>query len=588
MGKPNKDSFNWLAYPTLAFRDRLYYSESDKEKNNYDVILVCGDAYVDHPSFAAAVLFRLLESYGLNVAVIAQPDINNDKDFLVFGKPNLFFAVVPGAMDSMVANFTSSKMPRSKDRLSPGGKSGLRPKRALTAYVQNLRKLFKGSSIVIGGIEASLRRFVHYDFWEDRLKDPILMDASADFLIYGMCEQALKPVVDWYVNNKDHKALRDCDTIPRLPQTCIRVKHGLYKEKLSNYEILPSVEECKSDKKAFMKLSSILDVSVRPDCKILIQEHQKGDIICFPPSERAFNEEAKIMGELKYNRRVHPLYEEGVPGLEPVQFSVQSHRGCLSACSFCALSIHQGRIIRSRSIESIVEEVKGFVKHPDFKGVIPDIGGPSINMYGWYCSVGGCSKRMCVHPNICSNLRHSLKPLVKLLKTVSEIPGVRKVLLGSGIRYDLIRDDEWELFEYIMKNHVSGQLKVAPEHFDKKVLHYMRKGENADFSKFASKFYTSCEKIGKKLFIVPYLMTAFPGSKNGDRVLASKIKEMHLVHEQLQEFTPTPGSMGSAMYYTETDWEGKSIDVAKKHLERGEGRKRIQGNKNVYSGKSKR
>lgn len=576
-----KEEYNWLPYPTLAFRDKVFYSENENEKTEFDVILVCGDAYVDHPAFAAAVIYRRLTALGLKVAVIAQPDIQSDSNFRVFGKPKLFFAIVPGAMDSMVANYTSAKMPRSKDRLSPGGKAGLRPKRALISYFQVIRKLYKGSGIIIGGIEASLRRFTHYDFWEDRLKDPILMDASADFLIYGMGESVFENIVNWYKRG-------DKSQLPQIPQTCIRVKHGTYKELISDYELLPSVEECKSSKEVFMRLTLITDVSVKPESKILIQEHPKGDIICFPPSKQSFGEEVKIMGELKYNRRAHPIYKEGVPGLEPVQFSVQSHRGCLSACSFCALSLHQGRIIRSRSIESIVSEVKDFVKHPDFKGVIPDIGGPSINMYGWYCSVGGCSKRMCVHPDICPNLRHSLKPLVKLLKTVSNIPGVKKVLLGSGIRYDLIREDEWEDFEYIMKNHISGQLKVAPEHFDKTILHYMRKGENADFGKFAAKFYKSCEKIGKKLFIVPYLMTAFPGSKKGDKVLAGKIKELHLVHEQLQEFTPTPGSMGSAMYYSEMDWRGEKINTVKRQSERDEGRKLIQGKNRVHTGKTKR
>lgn len=559
-----------IEFPTLAFRNKKYIADSDKGRKQFDVVLVSGDAYVDHPSFPTAVICRLLQYLGLSVAIIAQPNWNSDEDFKVWGEPNLFFAVTSGAMDSMVANYTSASMPRSKDRLSPNGEPGLRPKRALQVYVQKLHQLFKKSFIIIGGVEASMRRFSHYDYWENKVKDPTLLDTPANLLIYGMGEAIYPKVLKWLKDSNKND-------FPMIPQTVIKIKHDCWKDKIkNNYSILPSVEKCRTDKKEYMELVKILDVCMKPGENILIQQHTKGDIICFPPTSAIFEEEIAIMNELKYNRLSHPIYEKPIPALEPVQFSVQSHRGCLSACSFCALSLHQGRIIRSRSKESIIKEIESFRNHPDFKGIVPDIGGPAVNMYGWECSIGGCNRRACIYPTICKNLKHSLKPLVDVLKAAKKIKGVKKVFLGSGLRYDLIREDEWDLFEYIIFNHVSGQLKVAPEHFDKKVLYLMRKGENADFSKFAKKFYDSCKKHNKKLFLVPYLMTAFLDSQEGDKILIKKVKELHLVHEQIQEFTPTPGSLGSAMFYTETDFDGNKIWVPKTRTERLKTRTKLQ------------
>ena len=559
-----------LEFPSLYFRGKKYISNSDKSIKNFDVILVSGDACVDHPSFPTAVICRLLQYLGLSVAIIAQPDWNSDNDFKVWGEPNMFFAVTSGAMDSMVANYTSASMPRSKDRLSPDGLPGLRPKRALQVYVQKIHQLFKKSKIIAGGVEASMRRFSHYDYWENKVKDPILMDAPADLLIYGMGEAIYPKLLDWLKNSNK-------DSLPQIPQTVIKVKHDSWREQIKgNYKILPNIELCRTDKAVYMELSKILDVSMRPNADILIQQHPKGDIICFPPTAETFKDEIRIMDKLRYNRKSHPIYDKPIPALEPVQFSVQSHRGCLSACSFCALSIHQGRIIRSRSQNSILQEIESFKSHPDFKGIVPDIGGPAVNMYGWECAIGGCNRRACIYPSICKNLKHSLKPLAEVLKAASNIKSVKKVFLGSGLRYDLIRDDEWDIFEYIIFNHVSGQLKVAPEHFDKNVLHLMRKGENADFGKFASQFYDSCKRNNKKLFLVPYLMTAFPNSKKGDEILIKKVKELHLVHEQIQEFTPTPGSIGSAMYYTETDFDGNKIWVPKTKSQRMNTRSKLQ------------
>ncbi len=575
----------WFNYPALSFRGRRYLPQGEPRPASYDVIVISGDAYVDHPSFPTAVICRLLQRLGLKIAVIAQPDWTKDEDFLAWGRPELFFAIVPGAMDSMVANYTASRMPRGRDRLSPDGEPGLRPKRALQIYVQKVRQLFKDAGLVVGGIEASLRRFTHYDFWEDRLRDPVLIDAPADILVYGMAEPIIEKVVAWY------KAGRQ-PAVPAIPQTVIRVRHDSWKEWLrDDYLLLPSVEECRQNAQAFMNLSRILDSSVRPGGKILVQQHPKGDVICYPPDAADYRAETEIMGQLNFNRRSHPVYEKPVPGLEPVQFSVQSHRGCLGACSFCALSLHQGRTIRSRTPESILEELATFASHPDFKGIVPDIGGPAVNMYGWECRIGGCERNLCTHPVVCRNVLTTIKPLAALLKAALQVPGIRRVFLGSGLRYDLIRPEEWDIFEYIIFNHVSGQLKVAPEHFDKKVLNLMRKGENADFAGFARHFYASCERAGKRLFLVPYLMTAFPGSDGADQMLANVIRELHLAHEQIQEFTPTPGSMGSAMFYTGLDQHGNEIRVLKNQSDRMKGRNQIQNDRSDEkrpAGKSER
>lgn len=553
-------------FPPLSFRGRLY-PDSKALQKKYDAIIVTGDAYVDHPAFPAAVVCRILENLGLSVAVIAQPDWQKDDDFMVFGTPARFFAVVPGAMDSMVANFTATRMPRSKDRLSPGGKPGLRPKRAAQVYVQKIKQLFKKVPVILGGVEASLRRFVHYDFWEDRLRDPILCDAPADIIVYGMAEAVLPKVVEWLASSREND-------MPQIAQTCIRVKHDSWRQKLACEPLLlPEVGECHRSKSAFMKMSLLLDRMIRPGGPVIIQAHAKGDIVSFPPDHNDLRTEAELMNRLVFRRQSHPLYEQPIPALEPVQFSIQSHRGCVGACSFCALSLHQGRTIRSRRLEDLVAEARSFIGHPDFKGVIPDIGGPAVNMYGWECTTSGCQSKICTEAELCANMSAGLGKLVALLQAVAAVPGIRHVFLGSGLRYDLIRASDWADFEKIVLNFVSGQLKVAPEHFDKNILKLMRKGADADFARFARRFYQFCARANRRLFLVPYLMTAFPGCGDEDKVLGKMIAELNLVHEQIQEFTPTPGSLASAMYYCETDLKGLPIKVRKKRNERLQTRK---------------
>jgi uncharacterized radical SAM protein YgiQ len=561
-----------FSFPSLAFRKEVYKSPAHNE-NNYDVVLITGDAFVDHPAFPAAVVCRALEKLGCSVAVIAQPDWKNPEDFKVWGKPRKFFAVAPGAMDSMVANFTATRMPRSNDRLSPGGKPGLRPKRAVQVYTQMIRRLFSGVPVVIGGIEASLRRFVHYDFWEDKLRDPVLMNAPADFLVYGMAESVLPEIVEHYSGGSVNKPVS-------IAQTCIRVKHNSWKDWLKQEPlILPSVEECKKNADSFLKMSLILDKSVRPEGRVLIQQHVKGDIICFPPDKSTYSREITIFDQLNFNRSAHPLYKDKISALEPVQFSIQSHRGCVGACSFCALALHQGRFIRSRDAEVLIEEAKSFLRHPDFKGVINDVGGPSVNMYGWKCRNDGCKENLCAANKLCRSMSAGLDQMAELLEKIAAIKGIKHVFIGSGLRYDLIKDKDWPAFKKIIGKHISGQLKVAPEHFDKKVLQLMRKGADSNFASFAAKFYRFCNELNKKIYLVPYLITAFPGSDDRDDVLVKKVKELRLVHEQIQEFTPTPGSLASAMYYVGKDFNFQKIRVAKSRKRRLETRKKLQHKK---------
>ncbi len=560
---------SWLKSPPVAFRG---VKGGDIKHNSFDVILISGDAYIDHPAFPAAVIYRRLEQLGLKVAIIAQPDWKNIDDFLAWGRPELFFAITAGAMDSMVSNYTATRMPRSEDRLSPGGKAGLRPKRATRVYVQKVREAFKNVPIVIGGIEASLRRFVHYDFWDDSFKDPILMEAPADFLVYGMGEVVLERIVDFY---RTPEELREA--FPRFSQTCVRVKHGKWREhELNKFLLLPDVETCKKDAKKFMEMNIVVDRAVRDGAEILIQEHAKGDILCFPPDKEDWLKEPEIMSSLRFTRTSHKIYKDPVPALEPVQFSIQSHRGCLGACSFCALSIHQGRFIRSRKEEDLIKEAKGFLSHPDFKGIIPDVGGPAVNMYQWGCKVDGCKTGLCTFPDECKNMKTGLSSYLKLLRSLAALKGVRKVFIGSGLRFDLIGEKDWNALAEIIENHVSGQLKVAPEHVNKKVLGLMRKGQNADFRKFVKRFEEICKSRKILKYVVPYFILAYPGSDNLDVEIVELVKELKLAHEQVQEFTPTPGSIATAMYATELSPDMKPLKVKKNRNERLESRKLLQ------------
>jgi len=399
------------------------------------------------------------------------------------------------------------------------------------------------------------------------------MDAPASLLVYGMAESVLAGVLDWYRSERS----REKGAWPTIPQTCIRVPHGTWRERVTgNVVELPTPDECRREPRRFMELSVHLDTAVRPAAPILVQPHPKGDILCFPPSKADWLAEPGLLDHLRFNRLTHPLYEEPVPGLEPVQFSVVSHRGCLGACAFCALAAHQGRSIRSRSPEAILEEIRSFPDHPMFRGTVPDVGGPSVNMYGWDCRRGGCDTGLCTHPKRCPQITGGLQALADLLKRARELPGIKHVFLGSGLRYDLIRNDDWPAFQEIIRHHISGQLKVAPEHVDRDVLRLMRKGADADFAGFVRRFSDASSQAGLRLYLVPYFMTAFPGSAGKDRSIAEFVRLHRLAHEQIQEFTPTPATIGTAMYATGIDPEGRPVAVTRGALDRSTGRRAIQ------------
>ncbi len=616
-------------FPALAAAGRIDWQQG--APGEFDAIIVTGDAYVDHHAFPAAVVGRCLENLGLRVAVIAQPRWDSPADVAVFGAPRLFFGVSAGAMDSMVANFTSLKLPRRTDRLSPGGRAGWRPKRAVQVYVQRLREAFPDSPIVVGGIEASLRRFAHYDFWEDRIRDALLIDAPADLLVYGMAEGVLPRVVEWLkAAAGSRRALRPA----ALPQCCLRVKPGTWRDLVGEgVRVLPTAEEIRREPRRLLDLAVLLDTAVRPGAPVLVQPHPKGDIVCFPPAAETAVAEITAFDRLEFTRRAHPLYDEPIPGLEPVQFSVVSHRGCLGGCTFCALALHQGRRIRSRSAAAILAEIARFPEHPDFRGTVPDLGGPSVNMYGWDPPGEGEGSIHIGAPTAASpgdgcpleSLPNSawtaeavwdkqrgqegtvgwptpadqgcpgsgpgsgapapgppfgpaagLRPLAAVLAQARALPGIRHVFLGSGLRYDLIRPADRPALLDLLRYHVSGQLKVAPEHLDPTVLQLMRKGPDADFGAFVEWFRQACREVGRDLYLVPYFMTAFPGSGDRDRVIAAFVRRFRVAHEQIQEFTPTPGTIASAMYWTGLDLRGRPIDVARTGSDRRAGRRRIQ------------
>jgi uncharacterized radical SAM protein YgiQ len=559
----------WFSYPPLWAQGK----KDSRGAANYDVIVISGDAYVDHPSFPTAVVTRRLQELGVRVAVIAQPDWRSTHDFKVFGAPTLFFAVCPGAMDSMVANYTSMKMPRRDDRLSPGGEGGLRPKRAAQVYAQRLREAFPDTPVILGGIEASLRRFSHYDFWEERIRDSLLIDSGAALIVYGMAEAPLRRIVEYY-RQADGQGERGS---PMLPQTAIRVPFRRGREIAGPGAVfLPTADECRKEPVKFLELSKILDLSVRVGGPRLVQEHPKGDIICFPPDRLDWEQEPDLISRPMFNRRSHPLYTQPIPGLEPVQFSVISHRGCLGACSFCALALHQGRTIRSRLPETILAEIQRFPDHPDFRGTIPDLGGPSVNMYGWKCRHNGCPSGQCLYPRRCEQAGGNLAPLVELLRQARAVSGVRHVFIGSGLRYDLLTPADEKAFEELVKFHVSGQLKVAPEHVDPRVLELMRKAPGADFAAFARRFGERFGSGPEKRFLVPYFMTAFPGSGESDAGIRLLVQSLRLAHDQIQDFTPTPGTLATAMYYAGVDLRGNPIDVPKTTAERRKGKQLVQ------------
>ena len=516
-----------------------------------DFVYVIGDAYVDHPSFGHAIISRVLEAHGYTVGIISQPDWKDDHSISILGEPRLGFLVAAGNMDSMVNHYTVSKKRRSTDAYTPGGVMGKRPDYATITYCNLIRRNYKKTPIIIGGIEASLRRLAHYDYWSDSLKRSILLDSGADLLLYGMGERSIVEVADALNSGL---LVRD---ITFIDGTVYKTRK---KEDIYDAIFLPDYSELKADKKNYAKSFYVQYQNTDPfSGKRLAESYDyKTFVVQNPPSKPLTIEEMDDVYALPYMRTYHPSYEKagGVPAISEVKFSLVSNRGCFGGCSFCALTFHQGRIIQVRSHESIIEEAKMLTKEPDFKGYIHDVGGPTANFRAPACKKqlkhGACPNKQCLFPKPCDNLIADHRDYRALLKQLRALPGVKKVFIRSGIRFDyLLADKDQSFLKELCEYHVSGQLKVAPEHISDAVLKYMGKPENSVYRRFVQSYQKMNEKIGRKQFLVPYLMSSHPGSTLKEAVeLAEFLRDFGYMPEQVQDFYPTPSTLSTCMYYT--------------------------------------
>ena len=516
-----------------------------------DFVLVSGDAYVDHPSFGVAIIARMLERYGFKVGIISQPNLQRMSDFLVLGKPRLAWLVSSGNIDSMVNHYTVAKRRRTKDYYTPGGFMGKRPDRAVIEYSKVLRKLDPSAAIILGGVEASLRRLAHYDYWDDRVRHSILIDSLADLIVYGMGEKAIVEVAEALASG--------------LPiQDLIFIRGTVWKTKKYDYLpseaiTLPSFETIVKDKMAYA--DSFLSQYENTDAilaKPLVEPYPQLFLVQNPPQEALTREELDVVYSLPYERRVHPKLEKigHVSAIDEVKFSIVINRGCYGGCSFCALTMHQGRRIQSRSLDSVVQEASQFSKDEDFKGYIHDVGGPTANFYDIACEKqvkhGVCKHRQCLHPSPCKNLQVSHQNYLTILRHLRAIPGVKKVFIRSGVRYDYVMyDSNPEFFQELVEHHVSGQLKVAPEHISKPVLRQMGKPNQELYDRFVKRYYEINHSLKKEQYLVPYLMSSHPGSGLKEAIeLAEYVRDLGVNPEQVQDFYPTPGTLSTTMYYT--------------------------------------
>lgn len=519
-----------------------------------DFVLVTADAYIDHHSFGTAIISRVLENAGYKVGIIAQPDWKSVDDFKKLGRPRLGFLVNGGNMDPMVNHYTVSKKLRKKDLYTPKGEMGKRPDRATIVYCNKIREAYKDVNIVIGGIEASLRRFAHYDYWENKVRKSILVDSGADLLVYGMSEKQIVEVADFLNQGFDGKYIR------HIPGTCYIADSldEIYEEHI----VLPSFKEVSSNKRTYAECFKIqYDEQDPVRGRTLVQEHNGKYVVINKPEMPLSREELDRVYALPYQKTYHPIYEKdgGIAAIEEVKFSLVSSRGCSGNCSFCAITFHQGRIVTSRSEDSIVEEAEEITKYDDFKGYIHDIGGPTANFRKPACkkqlTLGACKHKRCMSPGICKNMEVDHREYLHLLRRVRKLPGIKKVFIRSGLRYDYIMADKDDtFFKELVEYHVSGQLKVAPEHVSPNVLKYMGKPAGKTYDEFRRKFFRITERLGKKQFIIPYLMSSHPGCKLEDAImLAEYLRDINYQPEQVQDFYPTPGTLSTTMFYTGLD-----------------------------------
>lgn len=528
-----------------------------------DFIFVSGDAYVDHPSFGPAIICRLLEKHGYKVGIIAQPDWRGEEDFRCLGRPRLAFLVSSGNMDSLLNKFTAAKKTRHEDAYSPGGKSGCRPERAVIVYTNKLREIWPGVPVIIGGIEASLRRFAHYDYWTNRVRRSVLMDSQADLLVYGMGEkQILEIAADL------HQGVA-VENIQDVAGTCYRVPDFDY---VYDYVKLPDFETVAVDKKAFA--DAFADIYLEQDAirgKKLVQRNGEACVVQNPPAMPLTEEEMDEIYDLPYQRTYHPMYEKagGVPAIKEVKFSLVSQRGCFGGCNFCAIVSHQGRIIQRRSHASILREAKLLTELPDFKGYIHDVGGPTANFRRPSCDEqlqrGTCRGKECLSPTPCKNIVADHSDYLSLLRELRKLPKVKKVFIRSGIRFDYLMLVKDSFLEELCKYHISGQLKIAPEHISDRVTRLMGKSNKEVYRKFVQRFKAMNERLGKKQYLVPYFMSSHPGARLEDAIeLAEFIRDLGYRPEQVQDFIPTPGTLSTAMYYSGIHpLTGESVYTAK-------------------------
>jgi uncharacterized radical SAM protein YgiQ len=528
-----------------------------------DVVFVTGDAYVDHPSFAMAILGRVLEAAGFRVAILSQPDWRSCADWRRFGPPRLFFGISAGNMDSMINHYTANKKVRNDDAYSPGGSIGRRPDRATLAYCQRAREAYKGIPVIAGGVEASLRRLAHYDYWSDKVRRSILLDCKADLLAFGMGENGIVEIAQRLADGETVRDLRD--------MRGVAYALGASETPPTDALVLPSFEEVRSDKLAFAEATRLIHVETNPyNARRLVQYHDRQAVVVNPPQLPISQAAMDRIYDLPYTRRPHPDYREAIPAYEMIRDSVTIMRGCFGGCTFCSITAHQGRAIQSRSKESVLAELRQMSADPAFKGVVSDIGGPTANMYQMQCSrpevEAVCRRQSCVHPTICRLLGTDHGPLVQLMREAREVPGIKKVLVASGIRMDLARRSP-EYMRELTRHHVGGQLKVAPEHVDPQVLNLMRKPSNDDFEKFGESFAAESQKAGKRQHLVPYFIASHPGSSLDEMIhLAVFLKLNGYRPDQVQDFIPAPMDVATAMYYTGIDpFTRKPVYVAR-HL----------------------
>ena len=544
---------------------------TNPNNEKFDFVMITCDAYTDHPSFGHAIISRIIESYGFTIGIIPQPQ--KDDDYLVFGEPNVAFVISGGVVDSMVNNYTVAKRKRTVDVYSDEGKFGLRPDRQLTVYSKKVKELYPNSPLIIGGIEASLRRFAHYDYWSDTVMPSLLVDTNADLLVYGMGEKPffdILKLVKKGVPIKNIKDVRGTSYLAEYDDLSKKVK-----EEFNTYAFCPSYEEVKADKlkyvEAFNLQTKYNDFYIG---KPIVQRHGKKYVVQNLPQKPLTEKEMDWVYDLPYERTFHPSYKH-IPAIDEVKFSITAQRGCFGCCMYCAITYHTGRIVQKRSKESIVKEAILMTKDKDFKGYIHDVGGPTANFRNPSCEKqyekGACTTKYCIGSTVCPNLKVDHSEYLDILRTLRNLDGVKKVFVRSGIRFDyLMMDKNKEFFKELVKYHVSGQLKVAPEHTEKNVLMAMNKPNNDVYQNFCREYFAECKKVGKEQYIVPYLISSHPGCTHSDAInLAVKLKNDKVHPEQVQDFYPTPSTKSTCAYYTGIDPDTmQEIYVAKSPKEK--------------------